>query len=170
MNLSWLCLKARQKKIITDDAERDEVLLELRRTAEGFGTTSIPSLVRAIGVASNEIEQDRDADKVNILTMHRAKGLTAEAVILAATEDEYIPGRAEGEGIEDERRLLYVSLTRAKHHLYVTYCDKRVGQQRHTGRTSGDVARTLTQFLRDSPRPSRDGRTFVANLNSERGE
>ena len=151
--------------LIADDNERDAVLSKLGQTAEGFGSTSIEDLVRAIGTASENIEQEVEEGKVNILTMHRAKGLTAEAVIIVAAEDEYIPGRAQGEEIDDERRLLYVSLTRPKHHLFVTYCDQRTGQQSHTGRTSGNTARSLSQFLVDCPHPPRDGKTFISSFN-----
>ena len=152
------------QSIVTDGGEREAILLRLKRTAEGFDTTSISELVRAVGVADDNVEQDLEENKVNILTMHRAKGLTAEAVIIVAAEDEYIPGRAQGEDIDDERRLLYVSLTRAKHHLFATYCDKRTGQQSHTGRNSGKTARSLSQFLVDCPHAPQDGKSFIANL------
>ena len=87
------------------------------------------------------------------MTMHQAKGLTAKAVIVAAAEEEYIPGRAQGRFTEDERRLLYVSLTRACHYLFVTYTSERTGQQRYTGKFSetGETARHLTTFLSGGP-------------------
>jgi superfamily I DNA/RNA helicase len=74
--------------------------------------------------------------------MHQAKGLSSEAVLVVASEDEYIPGRATGEAVDDERRLLYVSLTRARHYLYITHCERRTGAQTHTGRTPGTPSRT----------------------------
>jgi superfamily I DNA/RNA helicase len=64
------------------------------------------------------------------MTMHKAKGLSASAVFVVGVEDEYIPGRGE---VDEERRLLYVSLTRARKYLFITYCKNRVGQQRHSG-------------------------------------
>jgi superfamily I DNA/RNA helicase len=82
------------------------------------------------------------------MTMHSAKGLTAEAVIVAACEDELIPGAGLTQReFDDQRRLLYVSLTRAQHHLFVTFAARRVGQQSH--RLQVPPQRTLTQFLRD---------------------
>lgn len=150
--------------IVADNDEREAILLKLKQTAEAFGATSIEALVRAVGVASEGIEQELEDDKVNILTMHRAKGLTAEAVIIAAAENEYIPGQASGEALDDERRLLYVSLTRAKHHLFVTYCDRRTGQQSYTGSTSGQTARSLSQFLVDCPHTPKDGISFISGL------
>lgn len=141
--------------------------MELERAAEAVEATCIEELVRATEVVSEDIEQELEEGKVNILTMHRAKGLTAEAVIVAAAEDQYIPGRAQGDAIDDERRLLYVSLTRAKHYIFVTYCDRRTGPQRHTGRDSGRVARSLSQFLVDCPHSPEDGRAFINRLAEE---
>ena len=151
--------------IIANEEDRDTVLSRFEQAANSLETMSIEELVRSIGIASEEIEQEMEVGKVNILTMHRAKGLTAEAVIVVATEDQYIPGVAKGEEIGDERRLLYVSLTRARHHLFITYCDKRIGQQSHTGRDSGKVARSLTRFLVDCPYTPKDGRSFVSKYN-----
>jgi DNA helicase-2/ATP-dependent DNA helicase PcrA len=155
------------ERLIVDQREREYVLLEFERAAEAVEATFIEELLRATEVSSDDIEQELEECKVNILTMHRAKGLTAEAVIVAAAEDEYIPGRAQGNAIDDERRLLYVSLTRAKHHLFVTYCDRRTGPQRHTGRDSGRVARSLSQFLVDCPHSPEDGNAFIGRLAEE---
>ena len=145
---------------IEDEEERQSVLMEFERAAESVGATNIEQLVRATEVASEDIEQEIDPEAVNILTMHKAKGLTAEAVIIAAAEDQYIPGRGQGDALNDERRLLYVSLTRAKHHLFVTYCDQRTGSQRHTGRDSGRLNRNLTRFLQDCPHTPENGVIF----------
>jgi DNA helicase-2/ATP-dependent DNA helicase PcrA len=84
--------------------------------------------------------------------MHKAKGLSARAVIAMACEDEYVPGRQQAIGEdEDERRLLYVSLTRAREALFITYAQYRHGQQQFTGRDSGKRRRSLTRFLRNAP-------------------
>ena len=163
--------------VIKDEEERESVLLEFERAAEAADATSIEELVRATEVTSEDIEQELEKGKVNILTMHRAKGLTAKAVIVAACEDQYIPGRAQGDVVDDERRLLYVSLTRAKHHLFVTYCDKRTGRQKRTGRPLRydpktkrpfyTANRSLTTFLRDAPVEVTAGKTVLSNLKRE---
>ena len=150
--------------LISGPDEREKIMSELRRAIEAVNATSIGELLGATEIVTEDIEQEIEIDKVNILTMHKAKGLTAEAVIVMATEDEYIPGRAEGEAIGDERRLLYVSLTRARHYLFITYCDRRTGRQRHTGRTSGNRNRTLTRFLQDAPMRPQPGMEFIAQL------
>ncbi len=145
------------------DETRGAVLSEITQSSGRLEKFSIPELLRTVGTAGDEIEQELDEDKVNILTMHRAKGLTREAVIVAAAEDQYIPGNNIGIQEEDERRLLYVSLTRARHHLFVTYCDRRTGRQSHTGRDRGKTARSLTRFLAGSPYSPKNGQDFASD-------
>ena len=88
-------------------------------------------------------------NSVRIMTMHQAKGLTAKAVFVVAVEEEYIPGRSNP---DEERRLLYVSLTRARHYLFLTYCVYRYGQQQHTGYKAFDTPRrNLSRFIKDLP-------------------
>jgi len=157
-------VRAAAESLIEDERARDSVLGEFSNIAETIEAKSIETLVRATEVASEDIEQEIKQGAVNILTMHKAKGLTAEAVIIAAAEDQYLPGRAQGHSVDDERRLLYVSLTRAKHYLFLTYCDGRTGQQKYTGRDSGRKARSLTQFLRDGPLIPAAGNRYINNL------
>ncbi len=151
-------------RIVQDEGQRQALRHQIELTIKAFEPTSIDDLVRAIEVSKEDIEQEIDEGKVNILTMHKAKGLTAEAVIIVAAEDEYIPGRAVGDEIGDERRLLYVSLTRAKHYLFITFCNQRTGPQRHTGRTSGEARRSLTRFLQDAPISPQPGQVYLKNL------
>jgi len=151
--------------VVEDVGEREAVVSELGLVGTSAGARSLRGLLSSVGSLGEDLEQEREPGKVNILTMHKAKGLTAEAVVIAASEDEYIPGRQlDGPAFGDERRLLYVSLTRAKHRLYITYAGRRRGRQKYSGRTSGTEARTLTRFLRDSPVRAEDGRAFVKGL------
>jgi DNA helicase-2/ATP-dependent DNA helicase PcrA len=94
---------------------------------------------------------------VNIMTAHKAKGLDACVVILAAAEEELFPGVGQ---IDEERRLFYVSLTRAKHALYITYARSRSGVQQYSG-TGGGVHHR-TKFLETSGLVSRPGREWLA--------
>jgi DNA helicase II / ATP-dependent DNA helicase PcrA len=85
---------------------------------------------------------------VTITTMHGAKGLSADLVILLQVEDEVIPGEAEGAEYDETRRLLYVSLTRAKKKLVVTACSRRHGPQRFVGQQIA-AGRSLSRFIGD---------------------
>jgi DNA helicase-2/ATP-dependent DNA helicase PcrA len=99
-----------------------------------------------------EEERAADTDHVQIMSMHSAKGLTAAAVIVAACEDELIPGKANDKrAIDDERRLLYVSMTRARHYLHLTYVARRKGRQTEILQVS--ERRSFTQFLSDFLNP-----------------
>lgn len=139
-----------------------QVLDHVSRTAEDSGAEDLHDLVQALSASSQDIEQHLEEGKVNLLTMHKAKGLTAKAVFVIAAEDQLIPGRAQtADEIGDERRLLYVSLTRAKHYLFVTFCERRTGRQAHTGRDSGREARTLTRFLEHGPLTPAPGLTYA---------
>ena len=157
-------IRAAIEAMVTVEDLREAILSKFVQAMDKVDSVSISDVLGAIETANEGIEQEIDESKVNILTMHRAKGLTAEVVIVAATEDQYIPGRASGEEMGDERRLLYVSLTRAKHHLFITYCDRRTGQQRHSGSQSGRVRRSLTRFLTDCSHLPQSGDTFVQKL------
>lgn len=148
--------------------EANAITARFATTVETIQPRSLDELVRALEISNESLEQEITEGKINILTMHRAKGLTAKAVVVLAVEDEYLPGRAQGDQLGDERRLLYVSLTRAKHYLFMTFCQRRTGQQQHTGRTSGTQRRTLTQFLQGAPVTPVSGVEYVCRL--ERGD
>ena len=122
-------------------------------------------LIPTLNSPLEDKEQEICKDKVNIITMHKAKGLTAKGVIIVGAEDEYIPGTSEGELEDDVRRLLYVSLSRAKHYLAITYCNRRTGNQRYTGRTSGQLRRNLTRFLVYCSIDPIDGMKYAQQLN-----
>lgn len=151
-------------KIINNEDEGKKLINIFSKIKEIGDVDSLEDLLRAINVSLGSVEQEKENDKVAILTMHQAKGLSADAVILAAAEDEYIPGRASGEAIDDERRLLYVSLTRARRYLYVTFCQKRKEKQAHTGKRPGNTQRNFTRFLSGGPIKPTDGERFIKSL------
>jgi DNA helicase-2/ATP-dependent DNA helicase PcrA len=87
-------------------------------------------------------------DHVTLTTMHGAKGLSADIVFALQIEDEMIPGDAVGAELEEARRLLYVSLTRARKKLVIGACRRRTGPQRFAGSKELEN-RTLSRFVRD---------------------
>ena len=68
------------------------------------------------------------AEKVSLMTMHTAKGLEFPIVFLVGCEDGYLPFQRSGldkTDVDEERRLFYVSMTRAQDRLYLTFAKKR---------------------------------------------
>jgi ATP-dependent DNA helicase UvrD/PcrA len=143
----------------------EEANAHIAAMAERGEADSFTELLSSLSMAGLTPEQDLTPGAVNMLTMHKAKGLSARAVIIMACEDEYLPGRQQSVDQEgDERRLLYVSLTRARERLFITYSQRRFGQQQHTGRDSGKQKRTLTRYLRHAPVHAIPGAEFIVTL------
>ncbi len=80
-------------------------------------------------------EEGAELDQVQLMTLHAAKGLEFPNVFIVGMEEEILPHRnsMEENGIEEERRLFYVGITRAQKKLTLTWCGKR---QRY-GESSG---------------------------------
>lgn len=89
-----------------------------------------------------------EPEHVTVTTMHGAKGLSADLVIVLQVEEEVIPGEALGVDADEARRLLYVSVTRAKKKLILTACHRRTGPQRFVGQREVEP-RSLSTFVRD---------------------
>jgi DNA helicase II / ATP-dependent DNA helicase PcrA len=88
---------------------------------------------------------------VHLSTLHRAKGLEFEAVFLPRLEEGELPSRrARGEELADERRLLYVGITRAKRHLLVTWSGKSSRFLEEMGIRAGSAA--VSSSAADAPK------------------
>lgn len=87
-------------------------------------------------------------DRVNVMTFHSAKGLEFEATFLVALEDHIIPHeKSIGENrLEEERRLMYVAITRAKKHLTISMSQKR---QRYGKEENSSPSRFIFEIPKD---------------------
>jgi len=85
-----------------------------------------------ISLITREEDDDNNDGKVNLMTIHSAKGLEFPVVFIAGAEKGLIPheksledSEEEGGSIEEERRLFYVAITRARNKLYISSCKNR---------------------------------------------
>jgi DNA helicase-2/ATP-dependent DNA helicase PcrA len=111
-----------------DEATRQADLARLRALAEGFDGT----VGEFAGDLRRRFRPEDSVKGVQILTYHRAKGLEFEAVFLPRVEERELPFvlAKTGDATAEERRLFYVGLTRAKRHLFLSWCAMREGERR----------------------------------------
>ncbi|TSA20333.1 MAG: DNA helicase II, partial [Betaproteobacteria bacterium] len=123
-----------------DGADRVENLEELTNAAVAFAAESEDTtLVGFLGHAAleaGEHEAVAGQDAVQLMTVHAAKGLEFHAVFLSGLEEGLFPhenASAEADGVEEERRLMYVAITRARRRLYLLHAESRMlhGQVRY---------------------------------------
>jgi len=125
-----------------EGAERIENLAELTNAAalfaeeyEGEDKPLIGFLTHA-SLESGEHEAGQGDDALQLMTVHAAKGLEFDAVFLSGLEEGLFPhdnSMNQLDGIEEERRLMYVAITRARKRLYLSYAGSRMlhGQPRY---------------------------------------
>ncbi len=90
---------------------------------------SLQEFLEEIALITDIDNFDREADSVVLMTMHAAKGLEFPNVFIAGMEDGIFPGRQSlysPEELEEERRLCYVGITRAKENLYLLHTRQRM--------------------------------------------
>jgi ATP-dependent DNA helicase UvrD/PcrA len=113
---------------------RIENLLELVSAAKSFEPdpaaemSPLDEFLSHAALEAGEGQADAWEDCVQLMTMHSAKGLEFPLVFLSGMEDGLFPHQrsiADPHGLEEERRLCYVGITRAREKLYVTYAEQR---------------------------------------------
>ena len=113
--------------ILNSDAKNKEAFARLVGVAETFDADLIGFLA-GIALHTDTDMYAQQAEKVSLMTMHAAKGLEFPVVFIAGCEENFIPFKqqnSEQVDIEEERRLFYVAMTRAKDRLYLTRAKKR---------------------------------------------
>lgn len=89
---------------------------------------SLEAFLEQVALVSDTDSIDGSTDRVMLMTMHAAKGLEFPRVYIIGVEDDLLPhARSKGteKEIEEERRLLFVGITRAKQHLQLSFCKQR---------------------------------------------
>ena len=123
-----------------DGADRVENLNELVNAAAAFVSEAeehdLPAFLAHASLESGENQAAEGADALQLMTVHSAKGLEFAAVFVTGLEEGLFPHEQsvmEDDGLEEERRLMYVAITRARARLYLCYAQTRMlhGQTRY---------------------------------------
>jgi DNA helicase-2/ATP-dependent DNA helicase PcrA len=134
---------------------RLEDLEQLAVFAYQFG--SVEEFLTQLALLTNVEAEDgdpatRDADRIRLSTIHQAKGLEFDVVFVIMLCDGLFPSARSmesHEGEEEERRLFYVAITRAKNELYLSYPLERASFSKSGGDTMQQPSRFLAEIPRD---------------------
>ncbi len=140
---------------MTDLVERDnrrnnvgELISAAKIYEESVDEPSLVEFLEDVALVSDVDKYDEEADAVVLMTIHSAKGLEFPIVFLPGMEENIFPSfqtiMGAEEEIEEERRLAYVAITRAKKQLYITHVRDRM----LSGRTSSNK---LSRFAEEIP-------------------
>jgi len=135
-----------------DGEERWENIVELRNVATEYNELdtgeALTAFLEKVSLVSDIDELDETAEAVTLITLHQAKGLEFPAVFIVGLEEGILPHRKsfdDPEQMEEERRLCYVGITRAKKHLYLLRSYRR-------SLFGGSTANPPSRFLPDISR------------------
>ncbi|HDQ71733.1 MAG TPA: DNA helicase UvrD [Chloroflexi bacterium] len=133
--------------------ERWDNVMELRNVAAEYSELTLTDFLADVALVSDVDNLSGDVDAVTLLTLHSAKGLEFPVVFIAGLEEGLLPHSRSLEAPEEmaeERRLMYVGLTRAEERLFLTYAFVRT----RYGETEVTIP---SRFLEDIPLELVDG-------------
>lgn len=128
-----------KKELSTSKLLEDEIRLEnlnefkgvTKSYEEEYGTASLEDFLNEITLVSDMSEHQDSSNRVSLMTVHSVKGLEFDYVFIVGMEEGIFPhynaiNDGSNSAIEEERRLCYVAITRAKKELYITSADTRM--------------------------------------------
>ncbi len=126
----------------------DELINAAREFEREMQASTLEAFLEHVALVSDVDDLDADPDRVTLMTMHASKGLEFPSVFVVGVEHGILPHERSLEdpaAEEEERRLLFVGITRAEQQLQLSYC------QRRTFRGQTRIA-SPSQFLYELPR------------------
>ena len=138
-------------------------ILSYINTAENEGEEpSLNGFLEEISLYTDQDRADESQDAMTLMTIHAAKGLEFEKVFLIGLEEGVFPGRRSMDSpdeIEEERRLAYVALTRAKQQLFLTTTSYRMLYGQTASNSSSRFLREMDQSVLEQQEPERPARS-----------
>ncbi len=144
-----------------DDQKKIENIKELKSVAASF--TNLNDFLENVALVQQEYsiqeknKKRENRDGVRLMTLHSSKGLEFEAVFLVGFEEGILPhsrSMIEDSEVEEERRLCYVGVTRAKDYLYISYAVRRLffgkSSLNEPSRFLADIPTSLIEFDQSS--------------------
>jgi DNA helicase-2/ATP-dependent DNA helicase PcrA len=159
---------------------RIENVLELRGYAEQYAGLGLATFLEEVSLVSDVDTRDDDENRPSLMTLHSAKGLEFPVVFIVGLEENVLPHarsinpernslatadekEAARRAVEEERRLFYVGITRAKERLYLVYATIRS--------LYGDSRANLpSRFLYDIPEHVREGAALSRRARADRDQ
>ena len=129
-------------------------LMEFRSVTESFeekeGSVDLGDFLEEVSLVADMSQHREDGDEITLMTIHGAKGLEFDVVFLVGMEEGIFPHSNsfdEEDGLEEERRLCYVGITRAKEILYLTNSRRRMLYGRESSNPPSRFIKEIDQDL-----------------------
>lgn len=129
-----------------------EILEEINNSADSFKNIKdyIEHITKIVEATRSKNKQDKNINRVALMTMHKAKGLEFNQVFISGAVDGVIPYSKESDltptELEEERRLFYVAMTRAKNDLYIFVPKQRFSQKTPPSRFLDEINAWLKDY------------------------
>ena len=161
----------------TEKQTKTENVLELRSNIADYCEKNLAPTLRGfleeVALFTDIDRYDADADAVTMMTIHSAKGLEFDNVFLCGAEEGIFPSyrsMESSEQMEEERRLCYVAMTRARKKLYITSAERRLlyGQTAYAkpSRFTGEIPDECVTKLGKAARPQTNNMSFAEKRSS----
>ncbi len=134
-----------------------ELFADVEAHLEDEESLSLGRLLSQLQPIGRDLAQST-SEGVRIMTMVGSKGLTVEAAILVGVEEGIVP--RPDRDLNEERRILYVAMTRAKRFLYATWASRRRGPTARAGKATPNL-RQFSTFFQGGPVASQSGEQFI---------
>ncbi len=132
---------------IGEDLQRAENIKELLAAAKDSEDENLSYFLDSVPLATDEDRADSENKEVSLMTIHAAKGLEFPVVFVVGVNEGLLPHQRSAstlEGLEEERRLFYVAITRAERLLYLSYASLKAA-------SGGTYSTRRSVFLDDLP-------------------